>query len=289
MQLVGLYDLAVGALLKVWDSPWSQTEGTLFEAGLREELEAGDMLIGDRHFGSWYRIALCRERGAHVLFRLFHARKHGLPRGVDEAVQTWKRPLARTRPEHVPLAQWEALPEQLTVRLIRYRIEVKGFRTEQVILSTTDLETPPAQLIGWYRRRWEIETTFDDFKTALGMDHLRSKSWQMAWKELLLGLITHNLIRWAMARAATCEQVPLERISFTGTCHALRTWTSLDMSGKRTRVRLRDALFAVIADDPVPFRPNRSEPRCVKRRPKGYQLMTKPRKQFVESPSRRMK
>jgi len=45
-------------------------------------------------------------------------------------------------------------------------------------------------------------------------------------------------------------------------------------------------LLRVLADDLVPLRPNRKEPRAVKRRPKPYSLLTKPRHQFTEIPHR---
>ena len=45
-------------------------------------------------------------------------------------------------------------------------------------------------------------------------------------------------------------------------------------------------LLTVIADDPVPERPGRSEPRARKRRPKPYPLLNKPRRQFKEIPHR---
>ncbi|NBD38717.1 MAG: hypothetical protein GVY10_09120 [Verrucomicrobia bacterium] len=48
-------------------------------------------------------------------------------------------------------------------------------------------------------------------------------------------------------------------------------------------------LLRCIAFDPVPIRPNRKEPRAVKRRPKAYQLLTRPRHHMNEFPSRRLK
>ena len=44
--------------------------------------------------------------------------------------------------------------------------------------------------------------------------------------------------------------------------------------------------LAALAGDLVPERPGRREPRAVKRRPKPYPVLTKPRNQFVEIPHR---
>ncbi len=46
--------------------------------------------------------------------------------------------------------------------------------------------------------------------------------------------------------------------------------------------QLLSKLYDSIADKIVPERPERSEPRCVKRRPKPYQLLNKPRKEMKE-------
>jgi hypothetical protein len=48
------------------------------------------------------------------------------------------------------------------------------------------------------------------------------------------------------------------------------------------RQRLRELLLRYIAHDRLPLRPNRYEPRAKKRRPKGYPLLTKPRRLFRE-------
>lgn len=53
--------------------------------------------------------------------------------------------------------------------------------------------------------------------------------------------------------------------------------------------RAREELLRIVASDPVSLRPNRSEPRARKRRPKPYQFLTQPRHQMVVSPSRALK
>ena len=52
------------------------------------------------------------------------------------------------------------------------------------------------------------------------------------------------------------------------------------------REATREAMFDLCATDLLPQRPGRCEPRVLKRRPKPYQSMTRPRKDMVVSPSR---
>ena len=70
----------------------------------------------------------------------------------------------------------------------------------------------------------------------------------------------------------------------------MRQWVPLlhDATGRR-RDNLYEDLLGVIASDLLPIRPNRVEPRTVKRRPKHYQFMTKPRRFMRVSKSRMQK
>lgn len=81
------------------------------------------------------------------------------------------------------------------------------------------------------------------------------------------------------AESAATYQVPRTRISFKGTVDAARSFYQamrLAASQHTTR-RLYHRLLEVLARDLVPLRLGRSEPRAVKRRPKPYQRLTKPR------------
>ncbi len=100
-----------------------------------------------------------------------------------------------------------------------------GFRGRRITLVTTlsDPQLYPAeQLATLYVRRWRPELCLRDLKTTLGMNQLRSKSPDMAEKELLAYLVAHNLIRYVMSQAVAQYSVDLNRTSFKGTTDALR-------------------------------------------------------------------
>jgi len=129
-----------------------------------------------------------------------------------------------------------------------------------------------------------VEVFYRDIKQSTGMDILRCKSAAMIDKEIHLHVIAYNLIRALMSDIAQRHQVDVQRISFKGTLDALRQWQPLwdQPNGRsKTDARDRDALYEIIAHDLLLIRPNRSEPRPVKRRPKNFRLMTKPRDQMV--------
>jgi hypothetical protein len=182
---------------------------------------------------------------------------------------------------------WQRIPAELSVRVVRFTLAVPGFRVQSVTLVTTLLDPvayPAEELARLYARRWQIELWFRDVKTSMGMEVLRCKSPQLAHKELEMFFIAYNLIRVLMAQASALYAVPLERLSFKGTVDALRQF-SLAIARARSRKKqkqLMTNLLEIIARDQVPERPGRREPRAVKRRPKPYQLLNRPRHRMKE-------
>ena len=83
--------------------------------------------------------------------------------------------------------------------------------------------------------------------------------------------IAYNLIRALTTDIAASYQVDIERLSFKGTLDALRQWRPLfeaHRSGVRVSRNTIKLFYQIVASDPLILRPERSEPRAVKRRPK---------------------
>jgi hypothetical protein len=78
--------------------------------------------------------------------------------------------------------------------------------------------------------------------------------------------------------------VEMDRLSFKGTVDAVRQYTPAihKARSKAQRQQICNELLRTIVRDLVPLRPHRQEPRAVKRRPKAYQLLNKPRHKFKE-------
>ena len=101
-------------------------------------------------------------------------------------------------------------------------------------------------------------------------------------------LIAYNFIRCLMVQAGTTNQVALDRISFKGTVDSVRQF-SLAIAQTRSKKKqnhLIVELLEVIARDQVPDRPERREPRALKRRPKPYDRLNRPRHLMKEIPHR---
>ena len=138
---------------------------------------------------------------------------------------------------------------------------------------------PIAQL---YADRSTVELRLRDLKTTLGMDVLRGKSPDVVCKEIYMHMVAYNLIRALMWQAAQEHHRPLHRLSFAGTMQRFEVMAPYLylFCGTAKAIMLYQLLLKWIAGDILPCRPNRIEPRAVKRRPKEYALLNRPRKEM---------
>jgi hypothetical protein len=261
-KLLGLLDGATGLFVQMLALPVLVYEAN-YTVALHPMLQNGDILLGDRAFCSFAQVALLNLRGVFCCFRLHQNRKPKALRGL----QRWDK--TRKAPVWMDPQQFVLLPDHLNLRLVSYTIGRAGFRTRRVTVATTLLDErawPDERIAELYGRRWEIETCFNHLKTTLGMNMLKCKSASGVMKELAMYLLVYNLVRLAMLRAATVQQVNLSRISFVD---AVR-WLLCRMLGL-------PGVFELITN---PARQGRCHPRLIRGRLKQYDLMVRPRNQY---------
>lgn len=260
-------------------------------ARLHDALEPGDVLVYDRAGCSFAHLALLFTRNLHAIIRMHqkqivsfrpgrrHARQFPEGQRAGKPKSQWLKRLGRCdqlvrwfkppqRPKWMTQEQYDALPDSLVLRELRYHVHRKGFRSKTVTLVTTLLDPeqyPAAELAEQYLGRWAIELNLRHLKQTMNMDVLKCKTVDGVLKELAVFTLVYNLVRLVMLRAAQRQKVPLDRISFID---ALR-W-------------LCDARDAGLLTDLIvnPKRPGRVEPRVVKRRMKEYPLMKRPRSEL---------
>jgi len=283
LKLVALFSLSSGALLHFTLGNKHDSELGLFRR-LWRHLKKGDLFLADRLFCDYVTIAGLWRRAVASVLRLNECRTHDFRKGKRlgpyDRLVTWHKPerQRKTATRRV----WNALPAQLTLRLIRYPICLPGFRPKNIILVTTLLDPiayPASDLAQLYLRRWSVELFFRHIKTTMQMDMLRCLSPAMLSREVLMHLIAYNLIRALMAEAAAIYDQEVARISFKGSVQAVRHFSQViaQAPSRRKAVQLTNDLLQALAKALVPHRPGRTEPRVKKRRHKRYPLMTLPR------------
>ena len=272
----GVLDLATGDL--------HQGEMRLLHR-LLPGLSENDILIYDRAAGHYGACALVRSHKMDLISRVAIRQidwRKGQRLGPNERLVTWKKSAKRS--PFMTAQEWAALPAEIIVRVIRVRVRQPGYRPRELVLVTTLLDAqayPAHEIATAYLRRWRLEMCLDDIKTVMGLAAPRCLSPAMVQREVLQMLVAHNLVRTVMAQAAREHDVPLDRISFTGTLDTLRSFCIAQAgAAPAARKRLAAELLRIIAADLVPHRPGRSEPRAVKGRPKPFPWMTCPRHSY---------
>jgi hypothetical protein len=286
-HLLVLFNAQTGLLLDAWASRHRTSDlRNTPEAHLH--LDDGDILLGDDSFSGYGHLASMVKARLHGVFPVHHLRivdfkkvrpccgegkdaVAGMPRSrwikslgkEDQWVEYFKpgqRPLWMSREE------FEALPKSIVVRELRRTVTRPGLGHVTLTMVTTLLDPvkyPAAELLELRLQRWEVETNLAHLKTTMGLDVLHCKTEQGVRKELAVFCLVYNLVRAVMLEASRRQEVPVSRVSFAD---ALK-W----MRHARPGDRLPDLAVN-------PRRPHRVEPRCRKRRPKQYDLMTQPRK-----------
>lgn len=244
--------------------------------------EPGDVAVFDRYMSSYLMIAQFQQRGVGVCTRL-HQRRHFDRRkarrlGKGDYLTTWTRP---AKPDWMSHEAYQQIPRQMTVRLIDYHVTDATGRVEKLTIVTTLTDSKrysKEAIADLYRYRWNAELDINSIKTHLHLEHLRCKSPEMIERELWATLLGYNLIRYRIVQAAAAHDKQPRQISFVAACQELiASWMLLATGVCRDAEALIRAASARIAAREVANRPGRIEPREVKRRPKPYRLMTKPR------------
>jgi hypothetical protein len=292
MRLVVLFSLCSGAILAAAQGSLAVSELALLSQ-LTAHLAKGDILLGDRGFGCYPVIALLwHVFGVDFIGRTtrkIDGRRRLKRLGPNDWLIQWKK--GSQASPWMSLERWLGLPETMTLRAVKGSLYQKGFRVRQATVITTLLDPklyPAKEILRAYLRRWRLEMCLDDLKTTLQMESLRSRSPEMAQKEVYMRLIAHNLIRCTMAQAAREHEVELERISFKGSLDAIGQFSAgmAQARSKKKREQLWKDMLRILAADLVPERPGRREPRAVKRKKNRYPRLVGPRHKFRDHPKR---
>ena len=283
LRLVAFMSLATGAVSRYCIGTLHDHEQRLFQA-LRARLKGGEVVLGDRNFGTFANLVLLKRQGVDGVFRRHQSRGAGAktlkPLGQDDHLVRWSFIPRKQHP--VWLEASVRLPSTLVVREVSFEVTQPGFRTKSVTLVTTLLDAkryPAWALAELYFRRWRMELWLRDLKITMDMDRLRTKTPARARAALAMFLVGYNLIRTVMFDAAKMSEVRLEQVSFKSALMRFGLW----YAGLRGSIRIRvwllgyPAMLKDLGRDLNPDRPGRYEPRVVKRRPKPFPRMQQPR------------
>jgi hypothetical protein len=293
-HILCLFDAASGLIQDCILCPL-RTHDMAKASQLHPHMRPGDILIADRAFESFAHAALLLGQGLHLIFPIHQKRKADFRRaqrrggkrgrrierqrirkcGPCDQIVRWLKP--QQTPRWMTQQQYDALPRTIDLREIKRQVRLPTGLWQTIVLVTTLLDErryPAEDLLDVLKDRWAVEVNLRHLKTTMKMEILRSKTAPGVEKELWMFLIVYNLVRLIMLEAAARQSVPVRRISFVDALY----W-----------VRHGDLSHPLPALLVVPHRPDRIEPRAVKRRPKPYDWLSRAREVFRKSLCRRKK
>jgi len=274
------YPLASAAFLLVVGTSLIQAHGFgPFDPGemsvaqpLLRYVGPGDLLLYDRHYAGSPFIARLRARGADFLGR------------KNARLKVDRLPLLKRLGKHdfiteIPMDKPArvkdlTLPEKVRVRIFKaaWRTPSGEKVTEWSVTSLQDARRfKPAQLAALYHKRWQVETSFLEFKQTFHADVLRSKTVGNIEKEFLAHILAYQLVRRVMVQAARKHhQKPCE-ISFTQATRWVLVFSALMRAAPTAHPpALYQCLLDTVAGALINVRPGRLEPRALRRERKHY-------------------
>ena len=265
-------------------APWSAHDFRLYvEASGR--FKAGELHVGDRAFCSFAAFAILSEAGADGIFRGndWCRRRHrdDVTLGPGDRLTKWEKRRSK-RSMTVPAERRAGFPDEIAVRVITAKIRVRGFRDEEIVVVTSlldDRKYPKGKILEWYLRRWEIEVSFRDMKTTLRYEFIRGRTPRIVKLEIGVLVLAYNLMRYVVARGNPA----MRRCGIASTAAAAMSFIStipILYAARRSLTKAFAMLVKVVAADTLERRTRKNYVRAVKRRPKPYPLLTKPRSEY---------
>ncbi len=272
-RLLGCFGLSSGALVDAELGKYvgkGQSEVTLLRRML-PRIRPESVLVLDRFFTSFFLQSEFQARGIDYVIRCRDKFAKRLLGRRKDMVFELPRPL---RSEYNYDGDFDSHPPSIYVRLIKSTIVRKGFRSRSMYLITSfvDENSYEKQSIEeLYLKRWHVELDIRNFKASLGGSFLRSKTPQMALREIWVRLIAYNLIRKVLGGVAAFHQQA-----------GPRKWSFKTAISLYRNIVLRfgedylDSLFEMMGAEKLNAK-YRREPRALKRRPHRYCYLTVPR------------
>jgi len=252
------------------------TEGeTSLIRPLLKTLQPGDLLVADRHFAGSNLYGEYRREGLEFLTRAHSGLK--IARLQPVTVHGPNDFTAYLKVDSTFRKADPTLPDKVLVRLIRVTVRIRGER--QVIWLTTSLldadRYPATEIADLYAKRWRIETLFLNVKVRLGADVLRSTTAEGVRKELATRLMAVNIVRLIMLEAAREHRVDPVQLSFVHALRAILVFAPALASEPLWKLpEIYAEMLRQIAAHRVPDRPDRHEPRAVRRKKDHYPTLT---------------
>lgn len=284
MRVVMIFSLAVGAVREIAIGKYSgkQVGETSLLRTLLSTILPGEVVLADCYYATYWLLATAWQNDFDVVCKSHHKRKidfrRGIKLGVLDQIVGYTKP--KQRPYWMTAEEYAAMPAEIFVRHLRYQVSQPGFRTRTVVIATTMLHSgrySVEDIADLFRQRWQVEIDIRSLKTHMKMEHLRCQSPAMVRKEIYCHMLAYNLVRRVIVESALIFDKLPRQLSFKGAVQALNSFISVVTARGPNIEQHYQCLLVSASQNAIGDRPDRIEPREIKRRPKSYKLLNEPR------------
>lgn len=227
-----------------------------------QQFNEGDIIVGDSIFDSFHDSVLLNRQGVEMVFCINGSRNspfEGVCETIDDEIVTIKKP--KYNASRFTCDQWEALPDSIKYRIIRYRV---SGRNEVITIVTTLLNRKrfrADEVAELYGLRWDVELDICSFKSTMAMCDLRCHTPENIDREIAAGILAYNLVQLLSNDAAAVVEIHPREISFSRARDAWINFSDELESSYDLMWIILSATSRLVRD-----RPGREEPRAIKRR-----------------------
>jgi hypothetical protein len=275
VRLVVATSLATGCIHAYKTAPCKgkkNGEATLFRSFIGK-FKKTDIIVADSNFESYNDLSLLNRLGMDGVLCINGTRIKPFG-GVCECIDDMIKKIAKPKFDSVRWTreEWEALPNELTIRMIRYRTDGRS-DTINIVTTLIDLKAFPARdITTLYGLRWDVEIDIGCIKTTMGQGELRCLTADNIDREIAVTILAYNTVRLLSSDAAQIAELHPRQISFS--C-ARDAWITF---GKELETAY-DLMWLIVTATGrfVRDRPGRHEPRAIKKRNTKYPILKEPR------------
>jgi hypothetical protein len=196
--------------------------------------------------------------------------------GKGDHLVEWIKPI---KPQWMSEKEYAAFPKTIMIRETKIVSSRPGFRSKARVIVTTFIDENNVTIddLGeLYSYRWFVELNLRSVKETMRMDILRCRTPAMVRKEIWAHILAYNLVRKVMLQSAMIHKRNSREMSFKLALQAMSAFRQAGMLCENKQ-ELYAIFLRVIASKKIGQQKRRGEPRVVKRRPKAFPRMQKPR------------
>jgi len=189
-RIEGLFDLYRGQLIDYRIDKYKASELELLK-DMYDNIQPEAILLGDDLYCSYGHFVYCQARNSELIVqgKKLRNEKEIKELAKNDHIVEWE-----CSGESVWIGSKHQHPNKIEIRKIALQLK----NGTEIYLYTTLLDNekyPAADIAELYLYRWDIELSFREIKSVMGMDITRGKTVKSVIKEIISHLIMYNIMR----------------------------------------------------------------------------------------------